>query len=229
MGNEPLCHSKSETAEEFVNRMKQAREEATSALRKSADSMKRYADYHCNKTPKIIPGQKVWLDSSNYTMDRPSKKLSDKRLGPFPVIEVYDNAVKLKLPHSIKIHPVVNISDICIHQTPSIPNQYSTPPPPVTIEGEEQYEVEEVLNSRIWRNQLQYLVKWKGYTSEHNTWEPESHLKGCQELVQTFHRSHPQLSAPQKSSISFNKSVRNIPPTPTCFFTDPVITCEEYE
>jgi hypothetical protein len=37
---------------------------------------------------------------------------------------------------------------------------------------------------------LQYLVKWKGYTAEHNTWEPKENLENAKSKVKEFHRKH---------------------------------------
>jgi hypothetical protein len=51
----------------------------------------------------------------------------------------------------------------------------------VEVEGEEEYEVERILDSRKWRGTLQFLVKWKGYTNEHNLWETKTNLKNAQE------------------------------------------------
>jgi len=53
-----------------------------------------------------------------------------------------------------------------------ISGRQSRPPPdPVLVDGEEEYEVEVVINSRMFRGWLQYLVQWKGYSYEHNSWE----------------------------------------------------------
>jgi hypothetical protein len=43
-----------------------------------------------------------------------------------------------------------------------------TTPPPTLVDGEEEYEVKEILDSRMCYNCLEYLVKWKGYKKSHN-------------------------------------------------------------
>jgi len=48
------------------------------------------------------------------------------------------------------------------------------PPLPVVVEGEEEWDVEEILDSGRVRNRLQYLVRWRGYSDP--TWEPEDYL-----------------------------------------------------
>jgi hypothetical protein len=207
MGVEPIREPKHENAKEFATRMDSARKEAEAALSKAASEMKRYADHHKGEVPEYQVGQKVWLESSNYSTDRPTKKFSHRRLGPFPIIEVVSpNAVKLKLPFRLHIHPVVNVSNVRPFIEPIIPGQTSTPPDPVTIVGEETYEVEKILDSKLLRGKLHYLVKWKGYTAEHNSWEPERNLvPGSNRLIKEFHSAHP--SAPRKINVSTFKTM----------------------
>ena len=113
MGTEPHRHTKVEAADDFATRMKHVHEEAQSALTKAKDEMKRYADFHRGEPPKYQVGDKVWLETENLKLLRPSKKLSEKRIGPYPIIEMKSsNAVQLKLPRSIKIHPIVNVSHV---------------------------------------------------------------------------------------------------------------------
>ena len=63
-----------------------------------------------------------------------------------------------------------------------------------------EYEVEEILDSKLHRRKLKYLVKWKGYGSEENTWEPEENLTHAKRLIEEFHRRKPQ--APRRIDMS---------------------------
>jgi len=45
------------------------------------------------------------------------------------------------------------------------------PPPPKLVNGEEEFEVEEILDSKMFHSRLRFLIKWKGYGREHNAWE----------------------------------------------------------
>ncbi|XP_038046401.1 chromobox protein homolog 1-like [Patiria miniata] len=60
-------------------------------------------------------------------------------------------------------------------------------------EEEEEYQVEKVLNKRVKGGQVEYLLKWKGYPDEQNTWEPETNLD-CPELIQMYNDSVKQLT-----------------------------------
>ena len=118
--------------------------------------MKHFADFRRGDGPTLKVGDKVYVDTSDYTTDRPSKKLSDKRIGPYLILEVInDNAFKLKLPSSMKIHPVFTQSKLQLYSPPTIPGQSITPQGPVVIEGEERYNVEAILNSKLTRGPRQ--------------------------------------------------------------------------
>ena len=68
-----------------------------------------------------------------------------------------------------------------------------TQPPPDLIDGEEEYEVEEILDSRKHGRgrKVQYLVKWKGYPSSDNQWVnwDDMHTK---EALAEFRRQNPE-------------------------------------
>ncbi|KNZ76407.1 Chromobox like protein, partial [Termitomyces sp. J132] len=67
------------------------------------------------------------------------------------------------------------------------PGQRPSRPPPVKVEDEYHYEVDEILNSRIVRGRLQYLVRWKGYEPEDDTWKPQKNLNRAPDKLQDFH------------------------------------------
>ena len=142
-------------------------------------------------------GQRVQIDSRDLDLKRPSKKLAEKTIGPFPISEIVSpNAIRVKFPTSIKIHLVINVSRVHENKEPTIPGQAVSEPPPVEIGNELEYEVEEVLDSRLFWNKLQYLIKWKGYTEENNTWEPVTNLDNVKDAIKEFHQTHP--SAPRQ-------------------------------
>ena len=78
------------------------------------------------------------------------------------------------------------------------------PPAPVTVQGEEEYIVKEVLDSRVKRygrgSRLEYFVSWQGYGAGESSWEPAANLKNAQAKVKAFHRKYPQ--APQRIAAS---------------------------
>src|SRR5882724_7787162 len=194
MGYEPGSRTKVELVERFLDGMKRTREDAESALKRAAEEMKKYYDHGRGKTPVYTIGDKVWLDASNINTGRPMKKLDHKRLGPFAVSKVLsNNTYELALPKSMKIHPVFNVVKLTPHIPNDIPERVIKPPPPPIVKaGVEEFEIEEILDSRKFRGKLQYLVHWKGYPTEDNSWEPASViLEDAPEIVQEFHNKYP--------------------------------------
>ena len=130
-------------------------------------------------------------------LNHASKKLTEKWIGPYEVTWVTPNVVKLKLPKTLRIHPVVNVSCVKPYLGP-LPGQLMSQPDPIQVSEEhsEEYKVDYIVASRIYRRQLQYLVHWKGYEEHKHTWEPASNVKNAPLVVERFYRENP--SAPQK-------------------------------
>jgi len=77
---------------------------------------------------------------------RRTEKLIERFVGPYKVKKIISlNAVELELSNTIKIHLVVNVSRICKY-VGQVEGQKREQPAPVIIDGEEEWEVEEILN-----------------------------------------------------------------------------------
>jgi hypothetical protein len=167
------------------------------ALILANQSYKHYFDKGAKEPEEINPGDKVWLNHQNISTDRPSVKLSHKVLGPYKVMEkVGTHAFRLELPKSMKIHPVFHVMLLKKFHSDPHSREPAQPPPIVTQEGEEEWEVEEILNSKKIRRQLHYYVKWKGYSHADNSWQSKEDLKNAPELVDKFHKLHPTTPGP---------------------------------
>ena len=111
-------------------------------------------------------------------------------VGPYKIKEIISsNVVELELPKSIRIHPIVNVSKVRLYK-PQVEGQKKTPPKLVIIEGEEEFKVEKILNKRIVQGKEKFLVRWKGYTVEEDTWEDRKNLENAKELVEEFEREY---------------------------------------
>ena len=182
-------------ADEFVQHIQQIHKEIQSALRLSQETVKSYYDRKHEKEPEINEGDYVWLNAQNIRTTAPSKKLADKQLGPYKVLRKHSSLnYELELPATMRLHPVFHISKLRLHRPDQIEGRIPEQPPPIEIEGEEEYEVEEILDARTTRNQKQYLVKWKGYSTADNTWEPFKNLTHADEAIKTFHDKNPDFS-----------------------------------
>jgi len=194
MGFEPQQnHSDLETVNKFMKRMRMAIEEAKSAIRKAQEDMKRYYDRCRTPAPVFNPGDKVFLDASDIQTTCPSQKLSHRWLGPFVVERrIGPMAYCLKLPYWMKqLHSVFNVVKLTpALDDPIMGRKMEDHLLPIVVDREVEWEVEEILDSRWHRRRFQYLIKWKGYGREHNSWESASKVF-APELTTEFHRKHP--------------------------------------
>ncbi|SLM38963.1 reverse transcriptase domain protein [Lasallia pustulata] len=135
---------------------------------------------------------------NNKQKKRPSLEEGDK-LGPFRIKKkLGPDVYKLQLPDSMKVHPVFH-TIVLEPAHPSIP--IATQVPTLEMDNNEKvYDVEKILQSRLENSKLQYLVKWKDYGMNDNTWEPASQFTS-KKVLQDFHRHHPeQLKAGTKEA-----------------------------
>ena len=154
---------------------------------------KEQADRHRLDAPQFEVGDFVWLLRRNIATTRPCPKLDYKKLGPFRIIEkIGSMVVRLELPSHFRIHNVFHVSLLEPRHISEIPGRHPSPPPPIQLSTGEEYEVDQILDSRLFRRQLQYLVLWKGYPISEATWEPTHHLKHGPDIVRAFHERYPQ-------------------------------------
>ena len=168
-----------------------------------AKSQQRY-DISANRDrmepPPFNVGDRVWLNGKNIKTKRPMRKLDYRMLGPFDITDkISSHAFRLKLPRDLeRIHNVFHVDLLTLFQSNRFANRAEPPPPPIEIDEETEYEVERILDSRIFRRKLQYLVKWKGFegTSEEATWQPAGDITNADDVVRDFHTRYPDKPRP---------------------------------
>ena len=151
---------------------------------------------NANKDRMVPPfklGDEVLVSADHLHGDwdkqRPSRKMRNKKLGPFEIIRVVsDAAYELQLPPNIHAHPVINASDLEKYR--ENPEKYDTRefsrPEPEIVQDQVEYEVEYIADERIHNNRQEYLVKWKGYPECESTWEKEKDLGNAKEAIKIY-------------------------------------------
>jgi len=155
--------------------------------------MMRYYNQRRSPAPIFKPGDRVYLDASDIKTTCPSPKLSHCRLGPFEIeCQVELIAYRLKLPHRLRqLHPVFNVVKLSATLDDPIPGRKpQVPLPPIVIDRELEWKVEEVLDNCWHQRRFQFLIKWKGFSREHNSWEVASDVK-APGLVAEYYQKHP--------------------------------------
>jgi len=189
MGEDIRKKEKVESAMEFVERMKKVHEEVGAALKKTQEEMKRYTDRSRKEMEKWKKGDRVLLSTKDLVFkERPVQKLMERYIGPYVIEEVISvNVVKLRLPSSMRIHLVVNVSQI-VRYKEQVKEQKKEEGKLVEVERVEEWEVEKILNKKKIRGVEKYLIRWKRFTAEGDTWERRENLKNAEELIEEFER-----------------------------------------
>ena len=109
------------------------------------------ADARRLPAPEFTIGSSAYVKAQFFRTTRPTKKLAEKYLGPFQVIaRAGSHSYTLRLPDTMwAVHPVFHVSMLEPATPNTIPNRVQSPPPPVKINGEVEYEIAEVLDSKV--------------------------------------------------------------------------------
>ncbi len=148
-----------------INRVKNISEQmnktlifAREALIKTRDQMMNQANKHRKKINYKIE-LRVFLNERNIVTARFFKKLNDKMLDSFQIIDFVDSFYKLKLFETMHIHDVFHSELLCFVVNDSLFNQKNEFSKSIVINDENEWKIDDILNSRWYRKRLQYQVK----------------------------------------------------------------------
>ena len=176
---------KSPSVEACLEQIKQARLEAASTLHKAADLE---LPSHFSPYQK---GDQVWLEGCNLTTTHPTTKLAPWHYGPFPITHVVSRTFyQLKLPSQWNVHNMFHASLLTPYKETALNGNKYQEPTPDLVEGQPEWEVEQILQARHHQKQLQYLIQWKGFSEAHDSWEPASNIH-TNKLLEEFYKYHP--------------------------------------
>ena len=200
-------------AQDRIVLLKEQFEYLRSELLYAQSQMEKFANRDRREIGELQVGELVWLDRKNIKTSRPSQKLDFKRFGPFKIKRIISKvAYELDLPPSFgMVHPVFHVS--LLSRAKIDPDRVDSQPPPVLVDSELEYWVDEILDSRIHRRRLEYLVSWYGYGPEHNSWEPTVNLTHAEDAVKLFHERFPDKpkSVPLRHSGSYSQISQSSP------------------
>jgi transposase InsO family protein len=193
-----------------VEKLKDLRTELEEHLRAATETQAKY--YNQKRQPmQFKVGDQVKLSMKNIKTYRPNKKLDQRHEGPFNITEcIGKQAYRLDLPSRWRrIHPVFHVSLL----EPYRLREGADPKkdfPPVLIDDEDEedpvveWEVEDIVGHRFVKKKGQlvpeYLVKWKGYPTYENSFEPEANLANAQELLDEYKAAAAELAEYREST-----------------------------
>ena len=181
---ERLQTAKAENISENMNKtLKFARE----SLVKTREQMMKQVNKH-RKEVDYEAESKMFLNERNIVTARPFKKLDDKMLGPFTNLGFVGSSYKLKLSESMRVHDVFHPDLLRSAVDDFLPGQKNEPSGSIVVNDEDEWEIDDILNSRRYRRRLQYRVKWNDYDNDLNWYNADGdEFMNAQKIVDDFH------------------------------------------
>jgi hypothetical protein len=155
-----------------LQQIKNHRTAAQEALQKTQDHMTKEMKYRPFKK-----GDKVWLEGTHLKLPYKAMKFAPRQYRPFHMTAKISNiAYHLKIPDKWKIHNVFHTSLLMPYKETEKHGPNFLEPPSDLIDGEGEWEVEEILGDWQYWHKKQYLIQWKGYAPAYDSWVHESEL-----------------------------------------------------
>ena len=210
--------SQSKSADELSEELRELMVVCRENLHHTQELQKRAHDKGV-KPRSYVPRKKVWLNSK-FIKTKRNGKLEAKFFGPLQVLHlVGKQAYKLGLLKKWRIHDVFHMS-LLEQDTTRKRREFSVPK--FEPGNDKEYKVKAIQDSAVYAKEadghllgLYYLVAWKGYSEEENTWEPSSAVMHLRKMVSTFHKDHPEnpiaISAPLDSAPPMAKPTTQFP------------------
>ena len=167
--------------------MRDTYQRARQLIHAAKHRMKQRVDAH--RVLRIFAvGDLVVLNTRNLSIKHPTArgKLLPRWVGPFKVLAlVGKNAVKLALPSWLsRIHHTVHVSIIKVYHPRNL--NYVPPPTPCVLDGELEWEVQNILDHRYHGTEVEFLIDWVGATPEEATFQPAVDLANCVDTLVSY-------------------------------------------
>ncbi len=167
---------------------------AREALIKTREQMMNQANKHRKKVNYKIES-KMFLNERNIVTAKSFKKLNDKMLDSFQIIDSVDSFYKLKLSDIIHIHDVFHSDLLCSVIDDLLPDQKNEFSRSIVINDEDEWKIDDILNFQRYRRWLQYKVKWKNYNNDLNWYNADDdEFMNAQEMIDDFHIKYSRKS-----------------------------------
>jgi len=159
---------------------------AREALIKTWKQMMNQVNKHRKKINYKIESR-MFLNERNIITAKLFKKLNDKMLDSFQIIDFIDSFYKLKLLKTMRIHDVFHSELLRLVVNDSLSDQKNEFSRSIVINDEDEWKIDDILNSRWYWRRLQYRVKWKSYDNDLNWYNADDEFMNAQEMIDDFH------------------------------------------
>ena len=199
-----------EEAQDYVKIRHDAVQLATEIARGGVAKAQQQQVTQANKKRRELDfdvGDYVYLTPKGFTTSRPSAKLDQQMYGPYPITGMKGHSYQVALPPNMQMSNIFH-ADCLRKASPPLPGQIEPEEPPTIVNGEPEWEMDGILDSRIYRKRLQYKAAWVGYDPD-STWYNARRFISAPHKIRDFHSAYPGKAGPSHRLNEWFKAWEN--------------------
>lgn len=170
-------------AAERAQQLRSVTERLKERWRESVNSRAAYHDAR-HKRREYAVGDLVMLSTRNLRLPVPKKKMAARFVGPFRILDaIGTQAYRLALPSQYRVHNVFHVS--LLEPWQGRAGEEPAEPMPLA-EEEHEWVVEKIRDTRVHKGIREYLVQWKDWPEDYNTWQSEDDCENAPRKIEAF-------------------------------------------
>ncbi len=177
-------------ASDITDKMKDIWNFIKQRLANSQNAQKRHANKKKNNSFEYKLNDMIWLFTKNIKIERSFRKLNHKWIKSYKIKRLSKNACQLNLSSSMKIHDTFHISLLRLATTDFLIDQIQSSSFSIVVNDEEEYEINDILNSRYHYEKLQYKVAWIDHFSDRKWYSTENFQNHSKKILNDYHRRY---------------------------------------
>jgi hypothetical protein len=175
---------------DIIEKMKDIWEFIRRKLANTQEAQKRYADQKRTSASEYKLEDMMWLFTKNIKIERSSRKLNHKWIESYKIKKILRDACQLDLSQSMKIHNIFHTFLLRSAVTDSLTDQVQLSSSSVVVDEKEEYEMNDILNSRYHYDKLQYRVVWIDHSSDRAWYSEENFQEHSKKILNDYHRRY---------------------------------------
>jgi hypothetical protein len=177
-------------ASDIIEKMKSIWKFIKEKLVNAQKSQKKYANRKRIISLNYAVEDIVWLFTKNIKTERSFRKLNHKWIDSYRIKKVIKNACQLDLSQSMKIHDTFHISLLRSASNDSLIEQIQSSSSSIVIDEKEEYEMNDVLDSRYHYDKLQYKIVWTYHSSDRAWYSAENFQNHSKNILNDYHQRY---------------------------------------